>query len=192
MSGQNPAADRDEVSSIVERRSDGTCRAAEELWGPRMSSKPPSVSMVSPATATSRHESGETFAAKFCERYGMVPAAFENEVLSRCLYPMGKFVFWLRRKSPNAFRPDRDFIRGVGKISRAHEHRDEVWAFTCDPENRRFTRRYLKCRVSAGKVYALMRSVLEPAKPVAKIDSSAPFTPAVTDEEKRARTSPAH
>lgn len=103
-----------------------------------------------------------TFAEKFCARYGISPADYENEMLRRSLYPTGKLVRLLVSSDANYFVPDREFIRGVGKLTRVQGFGAEVWAFTVNPENSRFLRLRLKMRVSAKRVYRQVDEILRP------------------------------
>jgi hypothetical protein len=187
MNGGDINACVDEISSASESNPmEQNCPMRN--YASFMSSKPKSASVVLAAGSSApppAQKSGETFREKFCQRYGLAPDAFENEVLRRCLYPVGKLVFWLVGENPKYFSSDRDFIRGAGRARNPHEHRAEVWAFTGDPENRRFTRRYLKCRVSAGKVYLLMKALLEPGSPPEKLDTRSPLPTATDDFDER-------
>lgn len=107
-------------------------------------------------------KSAPTFAEKFCARYGISLADYEQEMLRRSLYPTGKLVRMLVSGDANYFLPDRDFIRGVGKLTRVQGFGAEVWAFTMNPENSRFLRLRLKMRVSAGRVFHQLNEILHP------------------------------
>jgi hypothetical protein len=115
-----------------------------------------------------------TFAEKFCARYGVSPADYEKEMLRRSLYPTGKLVRLLVSSDANYFLPDRDFIRGVGKLTRLQGFGAEVWAFTVNPENSRFHRLRLKMRVSAKRVYRQLDEILHPEGPARPLGDSIP------------------
>jgi hypothetical protein len=105
--------------------------------------------------------SSVTFAEKFCAQYQIPPQRYEAEMLKRSLYFPGKAMRLLVGREANYFAPDRDFIRGVGRLTSPRGFGAEVWAFTIDPENSRFHRLHLKMRVSAKKVYRVVSEILE-------------------------------
>ena len=96
--------------------------------------------------------------------------------MRRTLYAPGRWVWRMGGASSAFFWPDQDFIRGVALLKSLPEFELEMRAFTLHPMNGRFHRRYLKMRVSAKKVYLLMREVLKPDAPVElTAGSEAPF-----------------
>lgn len=115
-----------------------------------------------------------TFAEKFCARHGISLADYEKEMLRRSLYPTGKLVRLLLSADANYFLPDREFIRGVGKLTRLHGFGAEVWSFTVNPENSRFWRLRLKMRVSAKRVYRQLERIMEPTREVRPPGDSVP------------------
>jgi hypothetical protein len=115
-----------------------------------------------------------TFAEKFCVRHGVPPSDYEKEMLRRSLYPAGKLIRLLVSADANYFVPDREFIRGVGKLTGVQGFGAEVWAFTVNPENSRFHRLQLKMRVSAKRVYRHLNEVLRPGQPSRPLGNSVP------------------
>jgi len=115
------------------------------------------------------------FHDKFCAQYGVGPEEYDAAMLWRSLYPAGKILHLFVRGSAEHFSPDRDFVRGVGRLSRLADFESEVWAFTRNPRNGSFLRRRLRMRVSAKKVYQLMREVMEPTAPPPPDGSAGPF-----------------
>jgi hypothetical protein len=114
---------------------------------------------------TSRDTAAATFAEKFCVRYHVRPEDYEKEMLLRSLYIPGRLLRRLIGAEANYFSPDREFIRGVGKLTQIHGFGAELWAFTVNPENSRFHRQRLKMRVSARRVQQLLHEVIRPRDP---------------------------
>lgn len=100
------------------------------------------------------------FAEKFCARRQVAPKNFEASVLRLALYPAARLLFPLLNLSPGYFAPDREFIRGVGRISRGEAFRYEEQDFSLDPDNRGLLRRGLKLRVSARRLRRLVHETL--------------------------------
>lgn len=115
-----------------------------------------------------------TFAEKFCAQHRIPPAAYEKEMLRRSLYPLGRLVLFFVSSDSNYFVPDREFVRGVGKLTRLQGFGAEVWAFTVNPENSRFHRLRLKLRVSARRVYRHVHAVFRPGRGVPPMGNSVP------------------
>jgi hypothetical protein len=111
------------------------------------------------------------FAEKFSAHFKVAPEFYESEMMRRTLYAPGRWL-WRTRIASGFFWPDRDFIRGVGTLRELKEFELEMQAFTLHPQNARFLRRDLKFRVSAKKVYLVMREVLKPDAPAQLAGSS--------------------
>jgi hypothetical protein len=86
----------------------------------------------------------------------------------RTLYPAGRWLRPVLALSSTYFTADRNFIKGVERISRFNDFEGEVRDYLHDPENRGFMRRVLKLRVSVYQMLRIVRTVL-------RDDSIAPF-----------------
>jgi len=106
-----------------------------------------------------------SFADHYCQQQAIPPAAFERTVLQRCLHPTARWLYPLLHVVPGYFTPDLAFIRHVARLHRAEDFRAEEIDFTQDPANDRFHRRHLRLRVSARRLYRLVRTTL-PSPPV--------------------------
>jgi hypothetical protein len=110
------------------------------------------------------------FEEEFCARHGVAPEHYVDAVLVRTLYPAGRWLRPVLALKPSYFTADRNFIKGVGRISRFSDFEAEVKDYLHDPENRGFFRRVLKLRVSSYQMLRLVRGVL-------RDNSIAPFVP---------------
>jgi hypothetical protein len=101
-----------------------------------------------------------TFAEAYCAMHGTTPAAFADSVLRRALYPQARLLYPLLARLPGYFAPDREFISGVAHVTRLRDLDQEAFAYANDPANRGFLRRFLRLRVSAGRMGSLVRAAL--------------------------------
>ena len=102
----------------------------------------------------------KTFEEQFCIKHGVAPEQYVEAMLKLSLYPLAR---WLRPvlAMDSAFcAADRNFIIGVGRISRFDDFDAEVRDYLIDPENSGFLRRVLKLRVSVTRMLPVVRSVL--------------------------------
>ena len=100
----------------------------------------------------------ESFQEIFCAQYGVPPKFYGATVLRLTLYPHAR---WLADICPDRFlAPDRDFIAGVGRLTRWRGFADEANRFQCLPANRRFWRHSLRLRVSVERMRVLFSEVM--------------------------------
>jgi len=107
--------------------------------------------------------SSETFADKFCRHFGVTKEHFTAEVLHRTLYVHARPL--IRLGSYDALAPDRDFVRGVGRLTRARDLLGEVREFQLDRRNHHFWRREIRLRVSVRRMQRLFSTVWNQAVP---------------------------
>ena len=110
------------------------------------------------------------FEEKFCAIHGIAPENYVDAMLQRTLYPAARWLRPVLAWRPSYFTADRNFIQGVGRISRFSDFEAEVKDYLHDPQNRGIMRRGLKLRVSAYCMLRVVRTVLRDY-------SLAPFTP---------------
>jgi hypothetical protein len=101
-----------------------------------------------------------TFAEAFCRRHALAPGEFEAAVLRGALYPMARVLRPLLALDRDYFAPDRDFVRGVGRLRTAADFMPEAEDFAQHPENRGLLRRRLRLRVSARRLHRLVEATL--------------------------------
>ena len=102
-----------------------------------------------------------TFAEKFCTKNNVHPEDFEVKVLRLTLRPTARLLRPLLNLNPDFFAADREFVRGVGRISRIEDFRSEAEDFTGHPEGRSFCHRTLKLRISREVMRRLVRDTLK-------------------------------
>jgi len=106
-------------------------------------------------------DTGKSFSESVCEKLGLHPNQYENEVLQRCLYGKARALRpLLQFYNRNFFAPDRDFVRRVGKIRRRAELMRELDEFYYHPKNGNWLRRRFKLRISCRKIVALVKEVM--------------------------------
>jgi len=101
-----------------------------------------------------------TFAEKFCAKRKVHPQDFEATVLRLTLRPAARVLRPLLNLNPDYFAADREFIRGVGRISRLQDFNSEEQDYTHNPHNRDFLHRTLRLRVSRRRLRNLVRDTL--------------------------------
>lgn len=101
-----------------------------------------------------------TFAEKYCAKNGVDPADYEAVVLRQALRPTARILRLFLNLNPNYFAADRDFVRGVGRISRLDDFQAESVDFTHHPAGRGFCHRTLGWRVSRERLRRIVRETL--------------------------------
>jgi len=114
-----------------------------------------------------------TFEEQYCAKHGIPPEQFVEAVFRRTLYPAGRLLRPLLALDSGYFTADRNFIKGVGRITRFRDFEGEARDYLIHPENQGFLRRVLRLRVSVYRVLRIVRSVM-------REDSKAPFEPGKT------------
>lgn len=102
-----------------------------------------------------------TFAEKFCAKHNVHPADFEATVLRRSLRPAARVLRPFLNLNPSYFAADREFVRGVGRISRLDEFQTEAQDFAHHPDGRGFGHRTLGLRVSRERLRRIVRDTLK-------------------------------
>jgi len=98
-----------------------------------------------------------TFAEKFCARHGVTPEKYEEVVLKRSLYPAARLLLPVLVLKANYLAADREFIRGVGRLTRSSGFDSEALDYLDHPNNRGFLRRVFKLRVSGRRLRRMVR-----------------------------------
>jgi len=123
-------------------------------------------------TAHALSDTDRSLSDRICEKLGLHPNQFENEVFQRCLYGKARVLRpLLQIYNRNFFEPDHDFVRRIGKIRRREELTRELDEFYYHPKNGNWLRRRFKLRISCRKVVALVKDVM----PELRAGSSAPY-----------------
>lgn len=95
----------------------------------------------------------KTFREAVCDRFGVAPAGYEQEVLWRCFFPstlgIGKLL-WLVK--PDYFRDDLELIRDVADCVSVNEVRTELNDHRYHRPIKSFLRRILRVRVSGQRL----------------------------------------
>jgi len=102
-----------------------------------------------------------TFAEKYCAKNGVHPTDYETAVLRQALRPMARILRPFLNLNPNYFAADREFVRGVGRISRLDDFHGESLDFTQNPDGRGFCHRTLGWRVSRERLRRIVRETLK-------------------------------
>ena len=106
-------------------------------------------------------DQGRSFSESVCEKLGLHPNQYENEVVNRCLYGKARVLRpLLKFYNRNFFSPDHEFVRRIGKIRRRAELMRELDEFYYHPKNGNWLRRRFKLRISCRKVVALVKEVM--------------------------------
>ena len=100
------------------------------------------------------------FADRYCQRHGIAPERFMRSVLRRSVpwhvRPLLPLIGLFR---PMHFTADYDFIEAVGWLREQRDYQFAVREFSEHPANRGFLRRWLRLRVSVGRVSELVREI---------------------------------
>jgi len=97
-----------------------------------------------------------TFAEKFCAQRELSLEDYEAAVLRQTLHAAARLLRPLLALAPEYFSADRQFVRGVARISRLRDFEPEAWDFAHDPNNRGFLRQGLRLRISTRKMRRLV------------------------------------
>ena len=98
-----------------------------------------------------------TFGEKFCARHSVAPEKYEEVVLRRSLYPAARVLQPMLRFKVNHFSADREFIRGVGRLTRFSSFDSEAQDYLYHPNNRGVLRRVFKLRVSIRRLSRMVQ-----------------------------------
>ena len=120
-----------------------------------MSERPPAV--VGPKNS---------FRVLFCAARGCGEAEYARRVFRECLYRRAvPFVWLLGGYRGRHFAPDRELIEATGDLAAAASFDDECAEYFIHPQNRGWTRRVARLRLSTRKLHHLVRALLAPARP---------------------------
>ncbi len=101
------------------------------------------------------------FTEVFCARHSVPRANFERSVLRRALYPHARLLAPLCHLfKRNYFAADLDFIRAVVGYHPGHNFSTDAMDFSDHPSNQGFWRRTLRVRVSARRLFKLVRKTM--------------------------------
>jgi hypothetical protein len=98
-----------------------------------------------------------TFGERFCARHSVAPGKYEETVLRRSLYPTARVLQPILMLKANHFAADREFIRGVGRLTRFSSFDSEAQDYLYHPNNRGFLRRVLRLRVSIRRLSRMVQ-----------------------------------
>ena len=105
-----------------------------------------------------------TFAELYCSQHHLAPGDFNRVVFLRSLYPPARLISRLvEALSHDFFEPDRSLVSAVGALRRARDFSGEISEFVHHPANRRFARRTLRMRISAGRLRLIFKTTLAAA-----------------------------
>jgi len=105
-----------------------------------------------------------TFAEKFCARHNLVPEKYEEVAFKRALYPAARILRPLLMLKTDYLTADREFIRGVGRLTRLGSFQSNVDDYLYHPMNRGFLRRGLKLRVSVSRLSRLVHDAFRESR----------------------------
>jgi hypothetical protein len=118
------------------------------------------------------------FCQRYCEKIGVDPREFTARLLRRTLYPQARLLRpLLQLLDSDYFAADRDFVSGVGRISRRDEFSVEANEFAHHPSNRGFARKVLRLRISVRRMQREVTLVFDGTRsPTDRlVDSGGPF-----------------
>jgi hypothetical protein len=95
------------------------------------------------------------FRELYCARYGLAPGQYETHILWRSLHWRGRLFFWVPGLRRTFYKPDYEYVRGVGELSSRRGFHNESTEFHYHPGNRVFLRRVCLMRVSSRRLQAL-------------------------------------
>ncbi len=101
-----------------------------------------------------------TFSEKFCAKHNVRPEDFEATVLRLSLRPAARLFRPILNLNPDYFAADREFVRGVGRISRIEDFGSEAQDFADHPDGRGFCHQSLGLRISRQRLRKLVRDTL--------------------------------
>lgn len=128
----------------------------------------------------------KTFAEIYCEREGLSPAELNRTLFSRTLYPQARpffrLVHWL---DPGHFMADHEFCEDVRNLRSLEDFTLVLASYIEHPSNWGFLRRRLRIRVSARRMFRIVRAVFEPGGRVTTPPPSRGNTFEPFDESRR-------
>jgi hypothetical protein len=102
-----------------------------------------------------------SIAERYCSLHGLSDAAFARHVLVRALTVQAQLAYPLLRWVPGFFAADLELIRIVGRAASLRDFAVDAADFSVHPDNRRFTRRWLRLRISSRKLRRHLARTLE-------------------------------
>ena len=116
-----------------------------------------------------------TLKEKFCSHYGVGSDLYADAMFWRCLHRRALLLVPLIRLcARDYFSPDRELVRGVGRLTSAAGLGEELANFYSNPDNQGFVRRRLRLRVSVGRLSRIVYRLFAEESPPAN-DTNAPF-----------------
>ena len=108
------------------------------------------------------------FTERFCATEAVSAERWHGVLLRRSLYPHARLLRpLLVLFNPEFFAADRDFLNGVGRLTRRGDFAIEADEFAHHPANQGFWRRVLRLRVSVRRLHLLfIRALAEEARTV--------------------------
>ncbi len=114
--------------------------------------------------------SPRSFQSLYCARRGITAAQFRNDLLNRTLYPHARpFAFLLRRMPGPHLQADFEFIDDVAHLENMDGFHDALDGYVGHFSNATFTRRRLRLRISARRMWQVVREIL-PGRPRKGLD----------------------
>lgn len=102
-----------------------------------------------------------TFRDVFCRRFAVVSERYEVEMLQRCLTRRARLAGPLIRLfARHFFSVDQLFVQSIGRARTADDLKTELKAFREHPDNRLWSRRVLKLRLSVWRIWDTADEVL--------------------------------
>ena len=102
-----------------------------------------------------------TFRDVFCRRFAVPAERYELEMLQRSLARRARLIGPLIRIfAPHFFSLDQLFVQSIGRAQTAEDLKSELKAFRDHPDNRLWSRRVLKLRLSVWRIWATADEVL--------------------------------
>jgi hypothetical protein len=121
-----------------------------------------------------------SFQALYCDRWGVSPDRFRNDLLARTVYPHARLLAPLLRLMTGHFQADYEFIDDVAHLERVELFHDAMDSYVGHFSNRGFLRRGLRLRISARRMWRIVSEVL-PGTPAAgmaiKLEDQGSVTP---------------
>ena len=129
---------------------------------------------------------GRTFAEIYGEREGLAPAELNHVLFFRALYPharlLARLVRWIQ---PRHFLADYEFCEDVGNLRSLEDFSLALGSYVEHPANWGFFRRRLRIRVSARRMFRIVRTVFAPGGAAREAPASARGTFEPFDDTKR-------
>ncbi|AOS45904.1 hypothetical protein Verru16b_02995 [Lacunisphaera limnophila] len=101
------------------------------------------------------------FQARYCARWGVSPADFRADLLTRTLYlparPLVRLLAWF---DSEYFQADYEFIDDVVQLADTAGFRDALDCYAQHFSNRRFLRSRLRLRISARRMWRVVHEIV--------------------------------